>query len=1632
MQASPLLAEARQDVDEVGRRAPPPAPDQCSWLSQFFFLFINPVLERGVKYGALNQDDLPLLSASQLPARIFADWARRSARDRTPTAHTGLAQAVGEARSTGLFRRILRQSWERFLISGICLLVTNICALCVPIILHSLLDFLSSPVPAGQQWYGYALAAALFAASIGQACTIHQFWWQAAIVCIRSEVILTTAVYAKALSLSNGSRASISRGKLFNHLAIDACRLNENWIFPLLHWNTWSPVLTIGVSLYWLYSLLGWAGLLGSSVMVVLLPASTLLGRRSKRYSESIQARRDVRSKLISEAIAGIQTLKVFGWVEWFASKITTSRDAEMAFMSRKQYIGVVADFVGVLGPIGVMVCAFGAFTWLNPKAALTAPVAFASLAWLDNLKQPLRSMPSAITSFVDASVSLTRLRKLLDAEDADVGCMQHWRAALGRQVSSASSDAGGQANDAVVDVDAALNAAEAYLDGIDDASLLGGGTQPATYPSTTAVTLDPSGTASATSSRQLQTVLRMARWLDVNAMSKSTLPGDDEKEERRSRTDFLYLPPSDPSVTANRDATPRAPLDGTRLGDDTSSDNVAVLLSHASFAWHGKPDDDTAAAASANKLKKTGNREGNTSATTSSVVDEAAANSTTVVLSDISITCRTGTLTLVTGRVGSGKSSLLCGLVGEAERVAGIVRVNGSIAYSGQSPWVLNRTLMDNICFVDEYRADWYHTVVRACGLDVDAASFQKGHDTLIGDAGITLSGGQQQRVALARAVYADAAVCILDDVLSAVDATVGAHIWTECVVKLLVARRKTVIMASHAVHYCARPEVSQVIVLDGNGGFQACGGYAYVAAACPDIITSALMYSTQVPVSSPHILAASVRSPLAGFGEHTSTPGDDQGVAVETAAVSHEAAEHAAASEELRHVQADQAVDGAGTDAAAGVTGKQSTNLDGAEGQARGYVKASHIWKFVRHMGSLPVLITLVMLYGAAQGLTVAGTWWISVWVDDAGNSHDNAWYAIVYGGINAGMAVATLLRTFLVTYGTMKASTWLHNEALHSILHAPASFFATNPAGRIANRFLSDVSTIDNQLAASIRGLAFQVFTLVGVLIVIAVSTPLVLLWVAALSYLYWVQGQRYRISARDMRRLQSTSKSPILSNFAETLRGVPIIRAFGPKAANAFVQRHVQLSAVHMRAWLAYWASNEYISTVLEGIGALIIGAAAFAAVWAHASGSLGTGQVGFVLTYSMQVPSLLMWLVRQFSSVETDAVSIERLVEYAEVVDEEVALNAAGTAPSAPATAEQEAPPSLLALPSQSTPVNPRASNSAGTTVAQSTSSALDVNDVWMRYGDSLPWVLKGLSLRVPPGTKCAMVGRTGAGKSSVMQALLRMYPYQKGRLAVNDQDLGRLSCEDGRRTVSALLQHGFLFSGTIKDNLLGPTVDLADPPRSKIGAAPSGSNESSSTDASSSPGYAPLAGGDADRHCSSMSDADVDAVLLQALSKVDSADTVRALPNGLYESVSEGGGNFSAGEKALLCLARVIVRQSLAGHGSHHHRLLSRGDASQLPSARPGLILCDEPTAQVDASTDAIVHDTLLSAPETVVCICHRLHHVSRFDLVAVIDGGACVELDAPSVLLARPGSAYRRLVQAAQSTSAAARSSIE
>ncbi|KAK2076831.1 hypothetical protein QBZ16_005057 [Prototheca wickerhamii] len=737
--------------------------------------------------------------------------------------------------------------------------------------------------------------------------------------------------------------------------------------------------------------------------------------------------------------------------------------------------------------------------------------------------------------------------------------------------------------------------------------------------------------------------------------------------------------------------------------------------------------------------------------------------------LSDVSLAIPRGGLVIVVGPVGCGKSSLLAALLGEMALLRGAGAVRGSLAYHAQDPWIRNASLRGNVTMTDPEAPDLtrYARVLEACALAPDVAQLPAGDETEIGEKGVNLSGGQRHRVALARACYADRDIYLLDDPLSAVDAHVGKHLFSECICGLL--GNKTRVLVTHQLQYL--PAADQVLVLEG-GRIAAQGTHAELVEAGIDFrgfeTVDEPVEGEAAPESSP-LSAGSLDAPSLAIHAAPRTLSG-------TSARLSPRALSGQLSPRVASRQSSLTGDGALTEPLlAGDEGgprtPRSAALDAAadagrtmiveEGRAVGRVQRSLYAHYFRCWGdrwySLP--IAMLVLYTLSEGFQAAQNWWLSVWSaagQDPGNPHGSLWYLAVYSGMGGLSLVIQLVLGYVAAVGALRAARVMQHDLLAHVLRLPMSFYDTTPMGRLISRFSRDVEAVDVQLPEAVSSFISCLTSVLWGMLLVVIVTPVMALAYIPLGLTYARVQKQFVAASRELKRLDSVALSPIYSHFLETLAGLPTVRAF--RQQGAFGQLNWKLLDASNRAWWPSQVINRWLSVRLELLGTGVVFGAA---VFASAVQAVPAGLAGLSITAAMQVTDMLSWMVRMSTEMEINMNAVERLTEYLTVDTEAAAI-----------IPDHRPPPGWP-------------------------TEALE--NLVVRYRAVLPPVLHGISVGI--------VGRTGCGKSTLVLALYRLVEPCGGRVLLDGIDTARIGLRDLRSRLTLVPQDPVIFSGTIRSNL---------------------------------------------------------------------------------------------------------------------------------------------------------------------------------------------------------------------------------
>uniref|UniRef100_A0A8B9LS77 Multidrug resistance-associated protein 1 n=1 Tax=Astyanax mexicanus TaxID=7994 RepID=A0A8B9LS77_ASTMX len=1225
----PLFSQAVKDSN--------PCPEAgASFLSRISFWWITGLMVQGYK-RPLEEKDLWSLNAEDrshtVVPQLVRRWDHECKNVPTPTqlcdvkppsdtikklllnlpveeSEILLIKAPQKSGDPSLFLALCRTFGPYFLVSSIYKIIHDVLMFVGPEILRLLIQFVNdSDAPS---WHGYFYTALLFVCTCFQTLILQKYFHVCFVTGMRLRTAIVGAVYRKALVITNAARRTSTVGEIVNLMSVDAQRFMDLITYINM---IWSAPLQVILALYFLWQNLGPSVLAGVAVMVLMVPVNAVIAMKTKTYQVAQMKSKDNRIKLMNEVLNGIKVLKLYAWELAFKDKVSTIRESELRVLKKAAYLGAISTFTWVCAPFLVALSTFAVYVLVDEHNVLDAQKAFVSLALFNILRFPLNMLPMVISSMVQASVSMKRLRVFLSHEE-----------------------------------------------------------------------------------------------LDENSVDRRAITGS---------------------------------ADSIRIGD-------------GAFSW--------------------------------SKEDRPA-------LKRINVRIPEGALVAVVGHVGSGKSSLLSALLGEMHKQEGDVSIKGSVAYVPQQAWIQNATLRENIMFGQEKKESWYQKVLEACALLPDLEILPGGDTTEIGEKGVNLSGGQKQRVSLARAVYCDCSVYLLDDPLSAVDAHVGKHIFEKVIGPQGVLQGRTRVLVTHGLSFLPQADLILVMV---DGEITETGSYAELLnrqGAFADFLRTYANAEQD--------------------GEPDGMTGKKEKLQRNTTFV---------------HFFPQTSISESNDTQAKKTKSPDAAKLTEADKANTGRVKLAVFWEYMKAIGVFLSFIS-ILLFLAHHVSSLGSNYWLSLWTDDPvinGTQPSREMRLGVYGALGLSQGIAVFCYSISVSIGGILASRYLHETMLYNVLRSPMSFFERTPSGNLVNRFAKETDTIDSVIPSIIKMFMGSMFNVLGSCAVILIATPLVAIIIPPLGLLYFFVQRFYVASSRQLKRLESVSRSPVYTHFNETLLGTSVIRAFGEQ--QRFIGESDRRVDHNQKAYFPSIVANRWLAVRLEFVGNCIVTFAALFAVMARAN--LSPGIMGLSISYALQVTASLNWLVRMSSELETNIVAVERVKEYEDTEKE------------AEWKLEQSSVPA-----------------------GWPTAGHIEVRNFGLRYREDLELAIHDITVIIEGGEKVGIVGRTGAGKSSLTLGLFRIIEAAQGEICIDGVNIANLGLHDLRSRITIIPQDPVLFSGSLRMNL-----DPFD-------------------------GY---------------SDEDV----WRALELAHLKNFVSGLPDKLNHECSEGGENLSLGQRQLVCLARALLRKT--------------------------------------------------------------------------------------------------------------------
>ncbi|CAL4064790.1 unnamed protein product, partial [Meganyctiphanes norvegica] len=1445
---------------------------------------------------------------------------------------------------------------------------------------------------------------------------------------------------------NQGSRSMVDAGSIINLTSEDA----DNIMTFFMHCHyIWAIPLKICIILVLLWSQLGISAVIAALVGILLLtPLQFLLCKKIAGINKSFLDVSDERLRQTHELVTGVKLVKLHAWENVFIKRISQVREKELKLLYKDSIYRALMTFLTQGSGVLVSLVTFGLYSLLEGGALESARV-FSGLALFNQLTVPLFILPIILSHTIRAKSSARRLKNFLDSPEVEGPTTPKILKSYGIQMNKNNENICEKFS-LEAKLTEKLKSIEKTFNNERPISKCSCNSEDSSM-----------GTVKENESQQIS--------LDTTSESEEELEFEEWRKNKNNTKDCRHDPKS----------------------------MFAVTLRCGSFTWE--------------------------------------ARSRLSVLENITAEFPVGFLTVIIGPVGSGKTSLLLALLGEMHTLKGELKWKNDVsaAYVSQQPWLMNASLKDNILFGRRLITKRYQRVLNACALKPDIDILPAGDHTEIGERGINLSGGQRQRVAIARALYSDARTVVLDSPLSALDTSVMAHVWEEGIVKLLLKRRRTVILATHSSNLTKH--AAKIIYIE-NGRIVHQGSPKEVAKAAPElwqewnnkepftlkttgteeetnqdgrtarerwkllrlVTRISIQRNSTVRKSSrndrrteirtaeyipnPHSLRRGRGSVLRHAAHNALLPGDEfeylapsitppsvrntpkpkmQLFRIKSSApafgrrgsLSSNALPRHARSlppqpRPLPRMRSSPAVVPPGnmlqrlfSSASISLSVESSdrrnkryleqllTNRttygeglnedmeleeeqvpleedfeDGRlvmeEERERGRISKWNYFVYLKACG-FGFGIAYLLCAFAGQATSVLLDFWLSRWSDEAQNWNKTQrvkWlayedymltikdldknstalntqildiqenysnfvdkimqqYFIVYAIISVVAIFLALSTNLLGQVAANRGRRHLHQVMLENMVQCPMRFFDTTPAGRIMNRFTTDTAMIDKELARSVTHLLFFVLLCASAMIVNAVVTPAFLGVAIPICFIYYAIQKFFRCSSRELKRLESLSRSPLYSHMSESISGSVVIRAYGDQRRFIDVL-HYRLDR-HVIAFTLLHAGNRWLGISLDYIGGFIVFFATLAsllgATLIGGDSPLTPAVVGLAVNYTLLIPVYLNWVVRFLADTEMCLNAVERVHQYSSLPIEEskVVLNKK-LAPNRWRRVSQLSSYSNSSSGSWASKCSRSSgtSGSSGLPPGWPLEGKLEFQNVALTYDLSLQPVLTGLNFTVRSGEKVGLCGRTGSGKSSLILSLYRLLNISSGKILVDGTNISTVPLSILRGSISVIPQDTLLFSGSVRFNL-----------------DPLGTH--------------------------------ADEQIWRALEVAQLKPVISAMSASLDTEVSEGGNNLSSGQRQLFCVARAILRRS-------------------------SLLILDEATSALDSQTEKAVSTALETAfsHATVITIAHGVSNLLQYPRVLVLDEGKLVEDGNPKELARKENGVFSKLLNAARESS--------
>nr|QGP74113.1 ABCC transporter [Sedum alfredii] len=691
--------------------------------------------------------------------------------------------------------------------------------------------------------------------------------------------------------------------------------------------------------------------------------------------------------------------------------------------------------------------------------------------------------------------------------------------------------------------------------------------------------------------------------------------------------------------------------------------------------------------------------------------------------LKNITLEVTHGEKVAICGEVGSGKSTLLSAILGEVPNIQGHIEVYGKIAYVSQNAWIQSGSIQENILFGSPMDYQRYQETIERCALVKDLELLPYRDLTQIGERGVNLSGGQKQRIQLARALYQNADVYLLDDPFSAVDAHTASSLFNEYVMGALAT--KTVLLVTHQVDFL--PTFHLVLLMSD--------GEIVKASPYNELLSSSIEFQKLV-------------------NAHKETAGTERLAEVTS---SHKTDHKPLKEIKTSYIEKESKM-------AKGGINDQLIKQEEREIGDTGF--KPYIQYLNQNKGFIFFTLASLGHVGFVIGQVLQNSW-MAAHVDDPEISKLKL--IIVYLIIGFTSTLFLLCKYLFAIYMGLQSSKSLFSQLLNSLFRAPMSFYDSTPLGRILSRVSSDLSVVDLDIPMSMIltvGSTTNCYNILGVLAVITwqvlfISIPLLYIAIRLQNYYY--------PTAKELMRINGTTKSLVANHITESVAGAVTIRAF--RQEDRFFAKNIKLVDTNASSFFLSFTAIEWLIQRLEFISAVVLASSALCMVLLP-SGTFGAGFIGMALSYGLSLNISLVMSLQNQCTLANYIISVERMNQYIHIPSE------------ASEIIEENRPPANWPAVGK-----------------------VEIIDLKIRYRPQTPLVLRGISCTFEGGHKIGIVGRTGSGKTTLISALFRLVEPAGGKIYVDGINISSIGLHDLRSRFGIIPQDPTLFNGTVRYNL---------------------------------------------------------------------------------------------------------------------------------------------------------------------------------------------------------------------------------